>query len=67
MDKGLVGAAEGDTGKCDRQYYEIDIPACRAMTYGSAAARNCYASASERYAACLAGRPSTPLDTGEVK
>lgn len=51
--------------KCDKQYYEVDIPTCRGISRsrGAAAAARCYASASERYAACLAGRPMPPLDT----
>ncbi len=51
--------------ECDRRYYEVDIPVCRgiARTRGKEAARRCYASANERYAACLAGRPIPPLDT----
>ena len=49
---------------CDKQYYDVDIPTCRGISRsrGPAAAQRCYASAAERYAACLAGRPMPPLD-----
>jgi RHS repeat-associated protein len=54
-----------DKEGCDEQYYEIDIPTCRAVSRarGAQAGARCYASAMERYAACLAGRPQPPLDT----
>ena len=52
-------------GRCDKQYYEVDIPTCRGISRsrGPMAAQRCYASAAERYAACLAGKPIPPLDT----
>ncbi len=45
--------------ECYEQYYEIDIPTCRGISRrrGKEAAARCYASAAERYAACLAGKP----------
>jgi RHS repeat-associated protein len=51
--------------QCDYQYYQVDIPVCRGITRtrGPQAAQRCYASAAQRYAACLAGRPMPPLDT----
>jgi RHS repeat-associated protein len=50
---------------CDRQYYDIDIPTCRAIgrARGKDAAQRCYASAAARYSACLKGEPIPPLDT----
>ena len=54
-----------DDDRCDRQYYDIDIPTCRGVSRnrGKTAGARCFASAAERYAACLAGRPMPPLDT----
>jgi hypothetical protein len=51
--------------RCDNIYYNIDIPTCRAIARkrGNAAAQRCYASAAERYAACLRGQQMPPLDT----
>lgn len=51
--------------QCDYQYYNVDIPTCRAISRrrGKRAAARCYASAAERYGACIAGRPIPPLDT----
>jgi RHS repeat-associated protein len=51
--------------QCDHQYYNIDIPVCRAVSRsrGPAAGARCYAAAAQRYAACLRGRPLPPLDT----
>ena len=59
----FCGDAPAD--QCDHQYYEVDIPVCRAIAKrrGKDAARRCYASAAERYAACLRGDPVPPLDT----
>ena len=51
--------------QCDHLYYEVDIPVCRNIKKrrGADAARRCYASAAERYAACLKGQhPLPPLD-----
>lgn len=61
--KYLAGKDKRDN--CDYQYYEVDIPTCRAIANnrGKAAGARCYASAMERYAACIAGRPMPPLDT----
>jgi hypothetical protein len=60
--------AAGDT--TDRQQqcedlYRIDTDTCRAIARrrGARAGAACYTSASERYAACLAGRPIPPLNT----
>lgn len=54
-----------DGDSCDEQYYGIDIPTCRAISRarGARAGARCYASASERYGACLSGLPLPPLDT----
>lgn len=51
--------------ECDHQYYNVDIPTCRAISKrrGAAAGERCYASAAERYGNCIAGRPMPPLDT----
>jgi RHS repeat-associated protein len=51
--------------KCADQYYNVDIPTCRGIgrVRGKQAAAACYASAADRYAACLAGRPLLPLNT----
>jgi len=51
--------------RCDHQYYKVDIPTCRgvARNRGQAAGERCYASAAQRYAACLRGQPLPPLDT----
>lgn len=50
---------------CDKQYYEVDIPTCRAISKsrGKAAGARCYADAADRYAECLKGSPLPPLDT----
>jgi RHS repeat-associated protein len=55
----------GNRKKCDDIYYNVDIPTCRGVsrTRGAAAGQRCYASAMNRYAACLAGEPMPPLDT----
>ena len=60
-----TGVSEEREKECDKQYYEVDIPTCRAISSrrGKAAGVRCYASAAERYAACLSGRPMPPLDT----
>jgi RHS repeat-associated protein len=44
--------------------YETDQSTCRAISRarGPAAAARCWASAGDRYGACLAGRPIPPLD-----
>lgn len=57
-----------DTENCDSEceaLQEADISTCRgiARVRGSRAGAKCYAQASERYAACLAGRPIPPLNT----
>jgi RHS repeat-associated protein len=51
--------------RCDKLYYEIDIPVCRAIAKkrGKAAAARCYATAAQRYAACLKGGTLPELDT----
>jgi hypothetical protein len=51
--------------KCEKQRDEIDIPTCRQISRarGKAAGRRCYASAMERYSACLKGKSLPPLDT----
>jgi len=48
---------------CRHLHYNIDIPVCRAIKRkrGKQAAARCYASASERYAACLRGVPKDRL------
>lgn len=71
---GLLGMSlplKGDTPQsdnCDYQLYNVDRPVCNAISkrHGKQAAARCYASASERYAACLDGKPPSqwpPLDT----
>lgn len=57
----------GNRDECDRLHYEVDIPTCNAVSdkRGKQAAQRCYASANERYAACLRGVPLNrlpPLD-----
>ncbi|WP_369944440.1 RHS repeat-associated core domain-containing protein [Xanthomonas medicagonis] len=56
---------ESDDNQCDHQYYNVDTPTCRVISKkrGSTAGARCYASAAERYSACLNGRPMPPLDT----
>jgi RHS repeat-associated protein len=57
----------GDNDDGDRCYknYENDLSTCRAISRfrGAARAEACYASATERLAACRAGRPVPPLNT----
>lgn len=58
---------QGNREECDRLHYEVDIPTCNAISEkrGKQAAQRCYASANERYAACLRGAPLDrlpPLD-----
>jgi hypothetical protein len=50
--------------RCNDQYYNVDIPTCRGVSRarGKAAGARCYASAAQRYAACLRGHPMPPLD-----
>jgi len=58
--------SEDDRKKtCDNMYYNVDIPTCRgiARVRSKQAGQACYASAADRYAACLAGRPIPPLNT----
>lgn len=63
-----TAAASNPTGKnCDYLYWEVDIPACRAILVrrGKRAAARCFFTATARYAACLRGRPPDqrpPLD-----
>ena len=54
-----------DEAECERRYEEVDVPVCRAISKrrGADAARRCYASASQRLAACLKGDPVPDLDT----
>ncbi len=57
----------GDEEICDHLHYEVDRPVCNEIKRkrGSEAAQRCYASANERYAACLKGVPLDrlpPLD-----
>jgi RHS repeat-associated protein len=58
-------APHNEPETCDEIYYQVDIPTCAAISRirGAQAARRCYASANERHAGCLAGRPRPPLDT----
>ena len=64
---GLVGQqCDDDREKqCDKQYYDVDIPTCRAIAKrrGKEAGQRCYATAAKRYAACLRGEPIPDLDT----
>ena len=55
----------GNEKQCDTQYYDVDIPTCRAIAKkrGADAGRRCYASAATRYSACLNGEPIPDLDT----
>jgi len=62
-------APEDDDDKqhCEHLYYNIDSPRCRAATRkrGQQAGRRCWASAADRYEACLRGVPMDrlpPLD-----
>jgi RHS repeat-associated protein len=59
------GDGDNDDKNCDKIYYEIDIPTCRGISKirGAKAGELCYASAAERYAACLANKPLPPLIT----
>jgi len=57
----------GNRDECDRLLFDVDIPTCNAVGEGRGkqAAQRCYASANERYAACLRGVPLDrlpPLD-----
>jgi RHS repeat-associated protein len=57
---------DGDREKqCNYQYYQVDIPTCRNISKkrGKPAGERCYASAAQRYAACLRGETMPPLDT----
>lgn len=53
---------EDDDGKCE-EIYARDTSICRGVSQlqGRRAGAACYASAAERYGACLAGRPLPPL------
>lgn len=66
VEDGKSDDSEGDD--CDHLYYNVDKPVCNAIARkrGKQAAARCYASASERYAACRRGVPKDqlpPLDT----
>lgn len=61
-------AADGEKADCDHLYEQVDSPTCRAIERrrGKSAVARCWATASERYAACLRGAPKEqwpPLDT----
>lgn len=67
VDGGSASDDGGNRDECDRLHYEVDIPTCNAISEkrGKQAAQRCYASANERYAACLRGVPLDrlpPLD-----
>lgn len=51
--------------KCQKLYDEVDIPTCNGISRsrGPAAAAKCFASAMQRYAACLRNTPIPPLNT----
>lgn len=55
----------GDNDDCDAQY-AADGRTCNSVTerLGKEAGARCWRSASERYAACIAGRPEPPLSGG---
>ncbi len=62
------GSSDNSEEDCHRLHYETDIPTCNGISRrrGKQAAARCFASASERYAACLRGVPINqlpPLDT----
>ena len=61
----LLSDMADDDDPCDHVYNNIDIPTCRQVSKsrGKSAGSRCYASASARYAACIAGKPIPPLDT----
>ncbi|MFL6621611.1 MAG: RHS repeat-associated core domain-containing protein [Sulfurifustis sp.] len=60
---GPPGCKKKDNG-CE-ELYRIDTDTCNAITKrrGRRAGETCHASASERYAACLRGKPLPPLNT----
>jgi hypothetical protein len=67
----VSSGSAGDTGKkcpkddhCEKMY-EIDTDTCGGVSRvrGKAAGAACYASASQRYGACLADKPIPPLNT----
>ena len=57
-------SGEDDDGRCD-EMYAVDTSTCNGISRirGREAGAACHASASERYGACLAGRPIPPLNT----
>lgn len=56
----------GSEKDCDR-LLAVDTTICNQVSKrkGAAAGERCHASASERYSACLRGRPMPPLNTGD--
>ncbi|MDF2179900.1 hypothetical protein P2G88_16730 [Aliiglaciecola sp. CAU 1673] len=59
---------DSESSDCDdlcEEQYKIDVSTCNGISRvrGKRAAARCFRSASDRYAACLAGKPSPPLDT----
>lgn len=58
----------GREEQCDYLHYQVDRPRCVAVgkKYGNQAAQRCYASANERYAACLKGVPLDQLPPLDV-
>ena len=58
-------AADHINDQCDHIYYNVDIPTCNAIARarGKRAGVRCRSSATERYSACIAGRPMPPLDS----
>jgi RHS repeat-associated protein len=61
------GGTQMCSADCDANF-EIDLATCRGLSRlrGKRAGALCYASAHERYANCLAGRPIGPLNTWNI-
>lgn len=59
-----TGEEEGEDERCE-EMLRVDTSTCNAITRfrGRSAGAACHASATERYGACLAGRPIPPLNT----
>nr|WP_320116894.1 RHS repeat-associated core domain-containing protein [uncultured Desulfuromonas sp.] len=58
------GCKDDDDGHCEK-IYKTDTDTCNGISRvrGASAGAACHASATERYAACLRGKPLPPLNT----
>lgn len=65
---GQGGSGNNSEADCDHLYFNVDIPVCDSIARrrGKHAAARCYASATQRYAACRSGVPIDQLPPLDV-